>query len=128
MELSEWEGGFLEDVAARVRTHGRAFADPEKGAPGQALSALQARKLKEIAAKARDEPSASGARAAQGTGRRPNRSGFKRRRQESPMAEPEAPEPADGEDGAPAPSATELIVEGHLGPGGDPVEGSDEEA
>ena len=55
MELSEWEGGFLTDVAARVSTHGRAFADPEKGAPGQALSALQARKLREIAAKAKGE-------------------------------------------------------------------------
>ena len=55
MELSEWEGGFLTDVAERVATHGRAFADPEKGAPGQALSALQARKLREIAAKARGE-------------------------------------------------------------------------
>lgn len=55
MELSEWEGGFLSDVADRVTTHGRAFADPEKGAPDQALSALQARKLREIAAKARGE-------------------------------------------------------------------------
>ena len=55
MELSEWEGGFLDDVATRVRDHGRAFADPEKGAPGQALSALQARKLKEISAKAKGE-------------------------------------------------------------------------
>ena len=52
VELSEWEGGFLGDVEARVIEHGRAFADPEKGAPGQALSALQNRKLKEIAAKA----------------------------------------------------------------------------
>ncbi len=55
MDLSEWEGGFLDDVATRVRDHGRAFADPEKGAPGQALSALQARKLKEISAKAKGE-------------------------------------------------------------------------
>ena len=38
-----------------METHGRAFADPEKGAPGQALSAMQARKLKEIAAKAKGE-------------------------------------------------------------------------
>ena len=42
-------------MAGRVAAHGRAFADPEKGAPGQALSALQARKLKEIAAKAKGE-------------------------------------------------------------------------
>jgi hypothetical protein len=55
VELSDWEGEFLGSVSERVRTHGRAFADPEKGAPGQALSALQTRKLKEIAAKARGE-------------------------------------------------------------------------
>ncbi len=55
VELSEWEGEFLGSVAERVETHGRAFADPEKGAPGQALSAMQARKLKEITAKAKGE-------------------------------------------------------------------------
>ena len=38
-----------------MKTHGRAFGDPELGSPGQALSALQGRKLKEIAAKARVE-------------------------------------------------------------------------
>ena len=53
--LSEWEGEFLDSVSDRVKTHGRAFADPEKGAPGQALSAMQGRKLKEIAAKARGD-------------------------------------------------------------------------
>ena len=52
VELSSWEGEFLGDVEARVVEHGRAFADPDKGAPGQALSARQSRKLKEIAAKA----------------------------------------------------------------------------
>ena len=55
MELSEWEDGFLGSVADRLKTFGRAFGDPEKGAPGQALSALQGRKLKEIAAKAKGE-------------------------------------------------------------------------
>lgn len=53
--LSEWEGEFLGSVAERVKTYGRAFGDPEKGAPGQALSAMQARKLKEIATKAKGE-------------------------------------------------------------------------
>ena len=52
--LSEWEDGFLGSVAERIETYGRAFGDPEKGAPGQALSALQARKLKEIVGKAKD--------------------------------------------------------------------------
>ena len=53
--LSDWEGEFLGSVADRVKTYGRAFGDPEKGAPGEALSALQTVKLKEIAAKAKGE-------------------------------------------------------------------------
>ena len=53
--LSEWEGEFLGSVSDRVKTYGRAFGDPDKGAPGQALSAMQARKLKEISAKAKGE-------------------------------------------------------------------------
>ena len=53
--LSEWEGEFLGSVADRVKTYGRAFGDPEKGAPGEALSAMQTLKLKEIAAKAKGE-------------------------------------------------------------------------
>jgi len=55
VSLSEWEGEFIDSVSDRVKTHGRAFADPEKGAPGQALSAQQGRKLKEITAKANGE-------------------------------------------------------------------------
>ena len=56
IELSDWEGEFLGSVAERVKTYGRAFGDPEKGAAGQALSLMQARKLKEIVAKAKGEP------------------------------------------------------------------------
>jgi hypothetical protein len=56
VELSDWEGEFLGSVAERVSTYGRAFADPEKGATGAALSALQGRKLKEIAGKAAGKP------------------------------------------------------------------------
>ncbi len=52
VELSDWEGEFLGSVEDRVKTYGRAFGDPEKGAPGQALSVMQTHKLKEIAAKA----------------------------------------------------------------------------
>jgi hypothetical protein len=54
--LSEWEGEFLGSVADRVTTYGRAFADPEKGAPGAALSSRQGLKLKEIVAKAKGKP------------------------------------------------------------------------
>ncbi len=53
IELSQWEGEFLGSVVDRVKTFGRAFGDPEKGAAGQALSALQHVKLKEIIAKAK---------------------------------------------------------------------------
>jgi hypothetical protein len=56
VELSQWEGEFLGSVAERVSTYGRAFGDPEKGAPGAALSARQGVKLKEIASKASGKP------------------------------------------------------------------------
>ncbi|MES2860294.1 MAG: hypothetical protein V4701_02415 [Pseudomonadota bacterium] len=55
VSLSEWEGEFLGSVEERVKTYGRAFGDPEKGAPGQALSSMQGRKLKEITQKANGE-------------------------------------------------------------------------
>ena len=55
VKLSEWEGEFLGSVAGRVEKYGRAFGDPEKGAPGTSLSILQAVKLKEIAGKAKGE-------------------------------------------------------------------------
>jgi hypothetical protein len=55
VKLSDWEGEFLGSVSDRLKTYGRAFGDPEKGAPGQALSALQTVKLKEITAKAKGE-------------------------------------------------------------------------
>lgn len=55
VKLSDWEGEFIGSVTDRLKTYGRAFGDPDKGAAGQALSALQTRKLKEIAAKAKGE-------------------------------------------------------------------------
>ncbi len=55
VELSDWEGEFLDSVAERVKTYGRAFADPEKGGPGAAFSVMQTVKLKEITAKAKGE-------------------------------------------------------------------------
>ena len=55
VKLSDWEGEFIGSVTDRLKTFGRAFGDPEKGAPGEALSALQTVKLKEIAAKAKGE-------------------------------------------------------------------------
>ena len=55
VKLSDWEGEFLGSVEDRVKTFGRAFGDPEKGAPGQALSMMQVVKLEEITAKAKGE-------------------------------------------------------------------------
>lgn len=53
IDLTDWEGEFLGSVEERVEKFGRAFADPEKGAPGTSLSIRQRVKLKEISAKAR---------------------------------------------------------------------------
>jgi hypothetical protein len=55
-EVSAWEGEFLESIEGRVQAYGRAFADPEKGARGQALSVRQSRKLKEILTKSTSSP------------------------------------------------------------------------
>jgi hypothetical protein len=53
VKLSDWEGEFLGSVEGRVEKYGRAFGDPEKGAPGTSLSMRQTVKLKEIAGKAK---------------------------------------------------------------------------
>ena len=56
VDLSEWEREFLGSVEQRVETFGRAFADPDKGAPGMALSGRQSVKLKEITIKSKGGP------------------------------------------------------------------------
>jgi hypothetical protein len=53
VDLSEWESEFLDSVSARVKTYGRAFADPDKGASGGTLSVRQGVKLKEIRRKSK---------------------------------------------------------------------------
>ena len=58
IDLTEWEGEFLGSVEERVEKFGRAFADPEKGAPGTSLSIRQSVKLKEISAKAKGKDAA----------------------------------------------------------------------
>ncbi len=52
VELSEWENEFIEGVTERVKTYGRAFADPDKGAMNGTLSLRQGVKLREIRKKA----------------------------------------------------------------------------
>lgn len=53
VELSPWETDFIEGVSERVKTYGRAFADPDKGAMNGTLSLRQGIKLKEIRKKTR---------------------------------------------------------------------------
>ncbi len=48
VDLSEWENEFIEGVSERVKTYGRAFADPDKGAMNGTLSLRQGVKLREI--------------------------------------------------------------------------------
>jgi len=60
VDLSTWEGEFLGSVEDRLKTFGRAFGDPEKGAAGAALSLMQTVKLKEISAKAKGRTPAKG--------------------------------------------------------------------
>jgi hypothetical protein len=73
IELSAWEGEFLESVSQRVKTYGRAFGDPDKGAPGTSLSVMQGVKLKEISAKATGKPKPRG-RFGRGPRKRPGSS------------------------------------------------------
>jgi hypothetical protein len=51
--FSAWENEFLGEVGQRLEQYGSAFHDLAKGRPEEALSTLQAGKLREIAAKAR---------------------------------------------------------------------------
>jgi len=55
VDLSEWENEFIEGVSERVKTYGRAFADPDKGALNGTLSMRQGQKLKEIRKKVKDK-------------------------------------------------------------------------
>ncbi|UDF04458.1 hypothetical protein [Asticcacaulis sp. AND118] len=48
IDLSEWETEFIDSVSDRVKTYGRAFADPDKGAMNGTLSLMQGVKLREI--------------------------------------------------------------------------------
>jgi hypothetical protein len=53
VDYSHWEQEFLTEVDERLEKYGSAFHDLSKGAGDDALSRLQAVKLKEIADKAR---------------------------------------------------------------------------
>lgn len=55
-DYSGWEKEFLAEVEGRLEKYGSAFANMAKGRPDEALSTLQAQKLREIAAKAAGKP------------------------------------------------------------------------
>ncbi|MEM8987689.1 MAG: hypothetical protein AAGC95_13305 [Pseudomonadota bacterium] len=52
-DASQWEHEFIASLEERVDAYGAAFRDQDKGGQGEALSYLQAAKLKEIDAKLR---------------------------------------------------------------------------
>jgi hypothetical protein len=54
--FSGWESQFIDDVGQRLGKYGSAFANLAKGRAEEALSHLQAAKLKEIEAKAKGKP------------------------------------------------------------------------
>jgi hypothetical protein len=54
--FSGWEKEFLEEVEGRIEKYGSAFANLSKGRPEEALSTLQAQKLRELEAKAKGKP------------------------------------------------------------------------
>lgn len=56
VDYSNWESEFLNEVGARLDKYGSAFANLSKGRAEEALSHLQAQKLREIAAKAKGKP------------------------------------------------------------------------
>lgn len=76
--LSDWEREFLEEVEERIEKYGSAFADPLKGSDGEALSALQQVKLKEIDKKARGK-GRNGFSQKAGPGKKTSKGGFAKR-------------------------------------------------
>ncbi|MGE0828434.1 MAG: hypothetical protein AB7O04_03670 [Hyphomonadaceae bacterium] len=56
VDYSEWESEFLDEVGKRLEKYGSAFHNLSKGRSEDALSLLQAQKLKEIADKAKGKP------------------------------------------------------------------------
>ena len=58
-EMSEWEDEFSESVSERLDKYGSAFADLEKGRPGDALSFAQKRVVAALNKKAKDKRKAA---------------------------------------------------------------------
>ena len=62
-ELTEWEGEFAESVTERLDEFGSAFADLQKGRPGDALSFAQKRVVASLNKKVKDARKARKAKA-----------------------------------------------------------------
>ena len=62
-ELSDWEDEFSESVTERLDKYGAAFADLQKGRPGDALSFAQKRVIAALNKKAKDKRKAARAKA-----------------------------------------------------------------
>lgn len=62
-ELSDWEDEFSESVTERLDKYGAAFADRQKGRPGDALSFAQKRVVAALNKKAKDQRKALRAKA-----------------------------------------------------------------
>jgi len=91
--LTDWEAAFLEEVEGRIEKYGSAFADPMKGAEGEALSGLQQLKLKQIDKKARGKaPKGQKARKPMGARKAPPSS--PREDETAAFETPPAPPPA----------------------------------
>jgi len=60
--LSDWEDEFSESVTERLDKYGSAFADLQKGRPGDALSFAQKRVVAALNKKAKDKRKAARAK------------------------------------------------------------------
>ena len=112
IELSAWEEEFLVSIEQRLNEYGSAYANPELGRDGEALSNLQIQKLKEIEKKAKGK-SPSGFKRG-GSTFKSKGSGFKskmpaRRRDRDIHEDVEAEDSAQTPPALPAPDPVQLL-------------------
>lgn len=78
-ELTEWEGEFAESVSQRIDEYGAAFADLQKGRPGDALSFAQKRVVASLNKKVKDARKAARVKTSNGQDAEPEPPRYKRR-------------------------------------------------
>lgn len=76
-DLTDWETEFAEGVSERLDKFGSAFADPEKGGRGEALSYAQKKVVSSLKRKAKDNRKSGSAEAEEKPGGFKPRSSFK---------------------------------------------------